>query len=397
MPEIFMTGEELAYREEFRTFLREQIVPLGLPQQQESGEIDFPTEAIGRLGAAGYFGQGLPEEHGGAGKGAVYEVIKSEELAYVGPALSCPGCLSGWVGRAICAYGTAQQIQQYAVPITKGARVAAIAMTEPGAGSDINGYRTRAVPANGHYRVTGEKRFQVGGLGADFFLTFVITDPSRPALRGGLSALLIDREAGVEVVEKFRMMGYHGAGVSHIVMRGIDVPRDRLLGAEGDGPAILDAILTWERLSTAASAVGAARRCVDEALAYTLERRAFDTTLSRIPVVADMVADMIIKRDAIATMVLRGARMVDRHGARAMRAAAEAKCLAGEWGYQIADTALQVLGGIGYTNTYPVEAYLRFLRVVRIASGTSEIMRYIVQRDTYKEVLEARQAVARGA
>jgi alkylation response protein AidB-like acyl-CoA dehydrogenase len=394
MPDILMTREELDFREEFRDFLQKEIVPMGLPEKQDNDEIDFPTDAVRLLGKAGYFGMCLPKKYGGMDRGLVYEVIKSEELAYIGPALSCPGCSTGWVGSAICKYGTEKQKQDYVVSIAKGMKVAAIAMTEPLAGSDINSYKTRAVLSDGHYTVTGEKRFQVGGLGADFFLTFAITDTGTPALKGGLSAFLIDRDMGIEVVEKFKMMGYHGAGVSHNIMKAIKVPTDHILGREGDGPGVLDAVLIWERLSTAAGAHGGARRCVDEAIKYSLEREAFGTTLSRIPTIYNMVADMIIKRDSVAAMIMRGARLVDKYGAGAMKEVAEAKYLAGELGFEIADTALQVLGGIGYTNKYPIESYLRFIRLGRIASGTSEIMKYIVQRDTFKEAIGRKETIS---
>lgn len=134
---------------------------------------------------------------------------------------------------------------------------------------------------------------------------------------------------------------------------------------------------------------------IDEAIKYSLEREAFGVTLSRLPTVYNMMADMIIKMDIIATMVLRGCRLMDKYGSNAVKDAAEAKYLASEMGYEVADKALQVLGGIGYTNKYPIESYLRFAKLGRIASGTSEIMQYIVQRDTYKEAMGKKEAISR--
>jgi butyryl-CoA dehydrogenase len=393
MPDVFMTGEELAFRDEFRDFVQREIEPLGLPKKMETEEIDFPIDLVRALGRAGYFGMCLPEAYGGRSRGLVYEAIKSQELAYVGPALSCPGCLSGWVANAVVQYGTEAQKQAYAAPIARGEKVAAIAMTEPGAGSDINGYKTRAVLDGDHYIITGEKRFQVGGLGADFFLTFAVTDPKVPPLKGGLSAFLIDREMGVEVVEKFRMMGYHGAGVSHLLLKGARVPRNNLLGRPGDGLKILDAILVWERLSTSAGMFGAARRCLDETVKYTLEREAYGTTLSRMPAVNQIIADLIIKRDVAATMILRGCRLVDRHGPQAMREVAIAKYIGTEYSFDIIDQGIQIFGGIGYTDKYPLESFYRIVRLGRIASGTSEVMKYIIQRDTYQEVLGRKEGV----
>jgi len=394
MPDVLMTEKELKFRSEFREFVNKEIAPMGLVEKQENDEIDFPTELVGAVAKAGYFGMCLPKEYGGSDRGLVYETIKSEELAYLGPGLSCPGSMTGWIGMAICRFGTEKQKKDYLIPIAKGLKVGAVAMTEPGAGSDINSYKTRAVREGDSYRVTGEKRFQVGGLGADFFLTWAITDPGKPALGGGLSAFLIDREMGIEVVEKFRMMGYHGTGISHSVLKGVKVPEENLLGNEGDGAKVLDTVLTWERLSTSAGMLGIGRRCLDEALKYSLEREAFGVTLSRIPTVYNMVADMVIKRDLVAAMILRGCRLADKHGPAAMKEIAEAKYLAGEMSYEIADKALQVLGGIGYTNKYPVESFLRVARLGRIASGTSEIMQYIVQRDTYREILGKKEPIS---
>jgi butyryl-CoA dehydrogenase len=393
MPDVFMTKEELAFRDEFRNFVQREIEPLGLPKKMENEEIDFPLDLVRALGRAGYFGMCLPEAYGGRSRGLVYETIKSEELGYSGPALSCPGCLSGWVANAVAQYGTEAQKESYASPIARGEKVAAIAMTEPGAGSDINGYKTRAVPDGDNYIITGEKRFQVGGLGADFFLTFAVTDPDVPPLKGGLSAFLIDREMGVEVVEKFRMMGYHGAGVSHLLLKGARVPRNNLLGRPGEGLKILNAILVWERLSTSAGMLGAARRCLDETVKYTLEREAYGTTLSRMPAVNQIIADLIIKRDVAATMILRGCRLVDRHGARAMKEVAEAKYIGTEYSFDIIDKGIQIFGGIGYTDKYPLESFYRIVRLGRIASGTSEVMKYIVQRDAYQEVLGRQEGV----
>jgi len=393
MPDVLMTQEELAFRSEFREFVEREIAPLGLVEKQENDEIDFPAELVQTLGKAGYFGMLLPEEYGGQNRGLVYETIKSEELAYLGFGLSCPGCMSGWIGKAVCLHGTEKLKQDYAVPISKGLKVGALALTEPGAGSDINSYKTRAILKADSYTITGEKRFQVGGLGADFFCTFVITNPDVPALKGGLSVFLIDREMGIDVVEKFKMMGYHGTGVSHLLLKGSQVPRENLLGTEEEGSQVLDNILVRERLSRSAGMLGGARRCIDEAIKYSLEREAFGQTLSRIPIVNHKVADMIIKRDLIATMIMRGCRLADKHGPRAMKESSEAKYLAGEMGYEIADQALQVMGGIGYTKKYPVESFFRDMRMGRIASGTSEIMQYIVQRDTYREVMGKKEVL----
>ena len=144
MPDIFLTPEELAFRDEFRAFVTREIEPMGLSEKMENDEIDFPVDMVRELGRAGYFGMCLPEIHGGKSRGLVYEVIKSEELAYLYPALSCPGCLSGWVVNAIVTHGSEELKKKYAEPVARGELIAAIAMTEPAAGSDINGYKTRA-------------------------------------------------------------------------------------------------------------------------------------------------------------------------------------------------------------------------------------------------------------
>ena len=391
MPDIFMTKEELAFRSEFRDFVAREIEPLGLSEKMENDEIDFPVEIPRLLGQAGYFGMCLPEKYGGQSRGLVYEIIKSEELAYLYPAMSCPGCMSGWVANAIVTHGTEALKEKYSKPVARGKLIAAIAMTEPGAGSDINGYKTRAIKDGDHYVISGEKRFQVGGLGADFFITFAVTNPDLPPLKGGLSAFLIDREMGMEVVEKYRMMGFHGTGTSHLIMKGISVPAENLLGQEGQGIEILDTILCWERLSTSAAQLGTGRRCLDEALKYSLEREAYGLPISRLPSVNNSIADMVMKRDMAAMMILRAGRLVDEYGTEAMKEVAEAKYVGTEYGYDIADKCMQIFAGIGYTNKYPVESLFRMARLGRIASGTSEVMQYIVQRDLYKEISGRKQ------
>lgn len=391
MPDIFMTKEEIAFRSEFRDFVAREIEPLGLSEKMENDEIDFPIDIPRLLGRSGYFGMCLPEKYGGKSKGLVYEIIKSEELAYLYPSLSCPGCLSGWVANAIVTHGTEALKEKYAEPVARGKLIAAIAMTEPAAGSDINGYKTRAVKDGDHYVISGEKRFQVGGLGADFFITFAITNPDLLPLKGGLSAFLIDREMGMEVVEKYRMMGFHGTGTSHMIMKGARVPTENLLGQEGQGMEILDTILCWERLSTSAAQLGNGRRCLDEALKYSLEREAYGMPISRLPSVNNIIADMVMKRDMAAMMILRACRLVDQYGTRAMKEVAEAKYVGTEYGFDIADKCMQIFGGIGYTDKYPVESLFRIARLGRIASGTSEVMQYIVQRDLYKEISGRKQ------
>lgn len=382
--DVFLTAEELAFRDRYRKFLQEEIVPLKIVERMDSEATEYPTEFIRRCGEAGYLGLAIAREWGGQGLDTVHEVLASEETGVLSTGLVCARGMPTYMGKALERYGTPEQKEKYLVPIMKGEKIVAEALTEPVAGSDLAGIKTKAVRDGDHYVITGEKRFQAGGIGADFFLVLAVTDPA--ARHKGLSFFIVERDMGVTVEEKYQLLGFRGMGASRLGLKEVRVPRANLLGEEGQGWEIFNYLIRTERLCEAAGNIGAGREALRIAAEYSDTRKAFGRKLRDFQAISFRLAEMVTAVDAGRLLLLRAARKMDR-GEWAMKEVAQAKFFASEAGYKAVDFALQVLGGIGYTNQYPLERFLRDTRVVLIYTGSSEIQRLLAAREIYNELL----------
>ncbi len=381
MTKIFFTKEELRFREEVREFARREIAPYA--DDVEKGM--YPGPLLKKIAEAGYMRQLHPIEYGGTNKGLVYEMIVAEEIA----AVSAPTDMSRTASSTLCAipisrFGTDEQKRKYLTPIIRGEMIGAIGITEPDVGSDTAGMKTRAIRDGDEYVINGEKRFITNGADADIITLFAISNPEVPAKRGASAFIFPTDTEGFKVEKVYNLLGMHGMRIAHLKFENCRIPAENLLGKEGMGFNILMDELDTERISIAAEMIGIARAAFEIAVKYSTERVQFNRPINWFEGVSFKIADMATQLDAAELLTLRAARMVNR-GENASKESAMAKVFAVDHAFEICNQALQILGGIGYTTEYPVERYLRDVRIGMIGGGTSEIMRFLIQREVYRE------------
>lgn len=382
MLSVFFTEEEEAFRQEVRGFIAREVAPAA---EEIERTAEYPRALLKKLGDAGYMGMLLPAEYGGSNRGMVYETIIAEELSAVCPALDVSReVTSVFFAVPVLKFGTPEQKSRYLPSIVSGDKIGAIGITEPDVGSDTAGMKTRAVEDGDEYVINGEKRFITNGSQADCITVFAVTDPSVKA-RKGMSAFIFETDnPGFSVVKDYELMGMRGARVSHLRFENARVPKSSLLGEKNKAFGILMDELDNERTSLAAAAVGYSRGAFELAIAHSVDRVQFGREIRMFEGVSFKVADMATKLDAARLLTLEAARKLDR-GERATREGAMAKLFACDVAQEITYEALQVTGGIGYTKEKKTEQFFRDARLMTIGGGTAEIMRYLVQREVYKE------------
>jgi len=312
-------------------------------------------------------------------------VIVAEEVSAVSAATEMARLASGALYAAPLAYfATRAQKDEFLRPVLAGDKVGALALTEPRAGSDAVSIKTRAERRSGNFVVTGQKRFITNGGVADFLFVFAVTDPTKPP-RSGVSAIVVPRETnGVQIVKTYGLLGMHGANVVHLRFRNVKVPRENLIGGLHRGFPILLDELDRERPAVAAGMLGIARSAFESAVDYSSKREQFGRPIKEFEGVSFKLSDMLVKLEAARLLILKATRLLDE-GKLARLEGAIAKLFATESAFEITHQALQVHGGIGYTKDLPIERYFRDARFMMIGGGTSEIMRFLIQREIYKE------------
>ncbi len=382
-----LTEEERRLRDEVRRFVAEEVPP-DLVKDMDAERVVYPRSYVEALGAANLLGLRFPAEWGGRGLPWTAEVVAIQEIGVLGASLGCLYSLPSIVGDAISTFGTDEQRARYLRPVLRGEKTCAEALTEPRGGSDFFGATSRAVRDGDRYLLTGQKRFVVGAEGADFFLVYARTsDDADPHRR--ISVFLVDRDDSVEVRHVYGLMGTRGGGTGRIVFRETPVPVASRIGEEGAGADIFNHMMVPERLTSAAGALGSARAALEVAAHYSTKRKAFGKPIHRFEGVSFRIADSIAALDAARALTHAAARTVDA-GHDGRRLVSEAKKVATETAWEVVNHAMQVLGGIGYTDVYPVERLLRDTRLTMIWTGTNEIMNLLIQHEYYREL--AREA-----
>lgn len=380
--EILFSSDENKFRETLREFLeREDAKKI----EQEIYKRDFyPREFYEKTGEEGFLAPVLPAEHGGRGGKLVYEVILAEELGAACVPLAWIHSTSSYVYATIARYGSEEQKKRYLPAMQRGAKIGAIAITEPGAGSDVMRIATRAERKDGAYVISGEKRNITNGSQADVLLVWAITNPEvDPAV--GMSVFIVEPDAeGFEVVEDYKLLGgFPGTVNSHLRFDAMSVPEENILGRTNEGAKIMFDELSVERALYAAMLVGEARPVLELAVGYSMKREQFGMSISRFEGISFKIADMATKLEAAKLMVYHTARLIDA-GFNAEKESAMSKLLASEAFYEVAHNTVQILGGRGLSDEYPAEWAFRMARLSMIPAGTNEIMRFIVQREVYK-------------
>ena len=375
LPPFGEEHEEL--RETVRRFVEKEIAP-HVGKWEEARE--FPRELYGRCAELGFLGLKYPEAYGGQGGDHLHDAVLIEELG---------GCGSGGVAAGIGAhvtiatppvfkFGTEEQKRRFLVPAIRGERIAALGITEPGAGSDVAAIRTRAEPVDGGWVVNGSKTFITGGVRADFVVTAVKT--TADGGHGGLSFLLIERGMeGFTVSRKLEKLGWHASDTAELAFADVFVPEENLLGRENEGFYLIMANFQWERIAMALGAVAAMGRLVDSSLAYARERVAFGRPIGRFQAIRHKIAAMAVKHEAARALTYHALRRF-HSGADAIDEVTQAKLLSQRYACEVADDAIQVHGGAGYMREYGVERAARDLRLGPIGGGTDEVMKEILGR-----------------
>ena len=383
-----LSDEQLRLRDEVRAFVKS--VPRQLILDMDADRVQFPTEFLQEAGRLNLLGCRYPTRYGGRGMDWVTTCMVMEEVGVLGYIFACLfGVGAELVCDAVVLHGTEEQKRKYVAPLLEGRTFAAECLTEPRGGSDFFGASATAVDRGDHFVLNGQKRFIVGGQGADFFLVYARTDPDAPANRG-ISCFIVDRGPGVESAYLYGLMGCRGGGTSRLVFDDVRVPRENLLGELHGGVAVFETMMIPERLGTAAMTIGAARPALEIAGRYTTKRRAFGREISLFQGVSFQIAEAATLLDASRAMAYAAARAVDscERPARVRRLISESKKFITESCQKVAHNAMQVMGGIGYTNVFPVEKIVRDLRLASIWTGTSEVMAMITAHEWYRERAE---------
>ncbi|HEX9955418.1 MAG TPA: acyl-CoA dehydrogenase family protein [Allosphingosinicella sp.] len=363
-----------AFRDQVRRFLDRELLP-HMDRWEEEGIIDraFWTKA----GEAGLLCPTVPEEYGGPGLDFGFNAVIDEELGYAG---STAGITlhSDIVADYIVAYGSEEQKKHWLPRMVSGETPTAIAMTEPGAGSDLQGIRTAAVRDGNQYVLNGSKTYITNGQHADLVIVAAKTDPSLGAR--GVSLILVesDRE-GFARGRNLDKIGFHSQDTSELFFQDLRVPITNCLGAEGMGFAYLMNQLPQERLSIACSAQAVAQRAFDEAVKFTKERKAFGKTVFDFQNTKFTLADLSAKLQ-VGWAHLDWALSRHMRGELTAAEASAAKLWHTELQWEVCDASLQLHGGAGYMNEYPIARLWRDARVTRIFGGTNEIMKEVVSR-----------------
>ena len=369
-----LTEDQLLIREMVREFAQTEVAPI-------AAEIDrdhrFPEELIPQMAKLNILGVPIPEEFGGAGADNVSYVIALEELARVCASTSIivsgHTSLSTW---PIFEFGSTAQKEKYGTKLAAGEILGAFALTEPGAGTDAAAGKTTAVLKGDEYVLNGSKIFITNGGYAGLYIVTAMTDPA--AGTRGISAFLVEPDApGFSVGEKEHKMGIKASSTTPLYFSDCRIPKDALLGAEGKGFKIAMATLDGGRIGVAAQALGIAQGALDASIAYAKERVQFGKPLSALQAIQWMIADMATQIDAARLLVYRAAWNKD-NGLPYGTAAAMAKLFASETATHVADRAIQIHGGYGYTESYPVERAYRDAKVTELYEGTSEVQRMVI-------------------
>lgn len=391
MFDFLLTKEQLALRDEVRDLVR--WVPRQMILDMDQERLRFPKDFLREAGRRGLMGVRYPRRWGGRDMDWVSTSMVMEEVGTLGYIFACVfGVGAELVCDAIVLHGTDAQRERYVAPLLRGEIFAAECLTEPRGGSDFFGTTTVAEDRGDHFVLNGQKRFIVGADAADYFLVYARTDPAAKPHQG-ISCLVVDRGPGVETKYLYGLMGCRGGGAGRIVFRDVKVPRENLLGRLNGGAAVFDTMMIPERLGTAAMTIGAARPALDVATGYTTRRKAFGQVIKEFEGVSFQVAEAATLLDASRAMVYATSRAVDGGAppAQVRRLVSETKRFVTESCQRVAHNAMQVMGGIGYTDVFPVERIVRDLRLASIWTGTNEIMSLITASEWYREHAEAKK------
>ncbi|TQV87552.1 acyl-CoA dehydrogenase family protein [Aliikangiella coralliicola] len=378
---MFLTEEQTMIQDAARQYVQEKITPYAADWDRNK---TFPEEALKGLGELGFYGMLVPEDWNGCNIGYFSAALVLEEIAAGDAACSTIISVTNSVGcMPILNFGTDAQKEKYLKPLAAGEQLANFSLTEPHAGSDAADLRTKAVKDGDKYILNGVKQFITSGKTADIAIVFAVTDPD--AGKKGISAFIVPTNTpGYVVANVEHKLGQHASDTCQILFEDCVIPEENLLGKEGEGYKIALSGLEGGRIGIAAQCVGIARAALEAAKQYAEERVAFGKPIHKHQAIGFKIAEMATQLDAARLMVHRAAQLKDA-GKPCLKEASMAKLFASEAAEKICSDAIQVFGGYGYLNDFPVEKYYRDVRICQIYEGTSEVQKMVISRSVMSE------------
>ncbi|MGY0830613.1 isobutyryl-CoA dehydrogenase [Azospirillum argentinense] len=370
-----LSEEQQAFRDTARDFAQQEMAPNAAHWDENSV---FPVDTLRQAAALGFAGIYVGEEFGGSGLGRLDAAVIFEELSAACPSTAAYISIHNMASWMIDRFGNAEQRERFLPKLTTMEHFASYCLTEPGAGSDAASLRTRAERDGDHYVLNGSKAFISGGGTSDVYVCMVRTGEPGPK---GISCIVVEKGTpGLSFGKQEHKLGWKSQPTSAVIFENCRVPVANRIGEEGEGFRIAMKGLDGGRLNIAACSVGGARFCLEQAIAYTTERKQFGKPLNAFQALQFKLADMATELDAARLMLHRAAASLDAGSPEATAHCAMAKRFATDAGFQVVNEALQLHGGYGYIKEYPIERIFRDLRVHQILEGTNEIMRVIIAR-----------------
>ena len=372
-----LDAEHEDFRASVRTFVDRQVRPV-VEESEEKGRP--PAALLKEMGSAGLLGLAVPEEYGGGGGDALAIVVLSEELARASGGIAVTALVTGYMSTPhIAKFGTGAQCARYLPSLVAGEKIASIAVTEPGTGSNVGGITTRATPADGGYRLDGTKMFITNAGIADVVIVAAQTSPDG---HRGVTTFIVEADnPGLSVGQPLRKMGWHGSDTREVVLSDCFVPADAVLGEVGRGFHQIMSAFQLERLTLAGMGIGHAAECLAAATAYARDRDVFGVPLISKQAIRHRLAALSIELEAAQLLTYRAAARLDAGHPEAGASVAKAKYQAAIAACHIVDDCVQLFGGSGFLEETPVARHYRDVRVLRIGGGTDEIQLEILAKD----------------
>jgi short-chain 2-methylacyl-CoA dehydrogenase len=372
--DFLLSDDHGAIQELVRDFARNEIAPVA---EELDREKRFPYEIVGKLGELGLMGIPFPEEHGGGGGDTLAYALAVEELARVDSSVAITLCAHTSLGtQPIALFGTDEQRERWLPDLCSGRKLGAFGLTEPEAGSDAGNVRTRATLADGAWTINGAKQF-ITNAGTD--ISGIVTITARTGVDEVSNIVIENGTPGYEQGVPYRKMGWNASDTRPLTFTDCVVPEEHLLGPRGNGFKQFLHILDIGRIGVAAMGVGLAQGALDEALSYARERKAFGRSISSFQAIQGKLADMATEIEATRLLTYKAALLKDR-GDRFTLTAAQAKLKSGRLAVRCAEEAVQIHGGYGYIEEYPVCRFYRDAKILTIGEGTDEIQQMVIAR-----------------
>jgi len=379
--DYFLTEEQKMIQELAEQIAREKIRPVRAELDQQD---EFPREILGVLAQSDLFGLYIPEAYGGMGGGILENCLAVEQLATACIGVATSFAASGLGAYPILLHGNDDQKQRYLPDIASGKRLAAFGLTESGAGSDVSGIKTTAVRDGDHYILNGTKQWITSGGEAEIYSVLTITDRAKGP-RGASFFILEKGDPGFTFGKKEKKLGIRASATRELIFQDCRIPRERLIGREGLGFIIAMKTFDKSRPGIGALGVGLAQGAMDIAVEYARKREQFGKPIISFQAIQHKLADMAIKIEAARALIYAAARYMDTDPPDASKIAAICKVFPTDVAMQVATEAVQVLGGYGYMQDYPVEKMMRDAKILQIYEGTNEIQRNIIGQELNKE------------